>query len=148
MTWGLCQLLYDFIWSEFCDWYIEMAKPALRLEGAAKRTTQTVLVTVLRQTMALLHPYMPFITEEIWQALPHRGQTLMLTPWPTVDERLLDEQAEAEMGLIMNLTRAIRNIRAEVGVEPGRKVEAIFLTAASKQAILNTNRVSRDFSGA
>ncbi|NLM38209.1 MAG: valine--tRNA ligase, partial [Firmicutes bacterium] len=138
---GFANLLYDFIWSEFCDWYIEMAKPALRLEGEARRTTQTVLVTVLRQTMALLHPYMPFITEEIWQALPHQGETLMLSPWPAVDDRFLDEQAEAEMGLIMNLTRAIRNIRAEVGVEPGRKVEAIFLTTASKQDVLNTNRL-------
>ncbi|NLW60240.1 MAG: valine--tRNA ligase [Firmicutes bacterium] len=138
---GFANLLYDFIWSEFCDWYIEMAKPALRLDGKVKRTTQTVLVKVLRQTMALLHPYMPFITEEIWQALPHQGKTLMLAPWPTVDEQLLDEQAEAEMGLIMNLTRAIRNIRAEVGVEPGRKVEAIFLTVAPQQAILNANRL-------
>lgn len=138
---GFANVLYDFIWSEFCDWYIEMAKPALRLEGEVRRTTQTVLVTVLRQTMALLHPYMPFITEEIWQALPHQGETLMLAPWPAVDERLLDEQAEAEMSLIMNLTRAIRNIRAEVGVEPGRKVEAIFLTDAAKQAVLNANRL-------
>lgn len=138
---GFANLLYDFIWNEFCDWYIEMAKPMLRLEGEAKRTTQTVLVTVLRQTMALLHPYMPFITEEIWQALPHQGTMLILAPWPTVDEKLLDEQAEAEMGLIMNLTRAIRNIRAEASVDPGRKVEAIFLTPAPKQAILTANRL-------
>lgn len=138
---GVANLLYDFIWSEFCDWYIEMAKPALRLEGDARRTTQTVLVTVLRQLMVLLHPYMPFITEEIWQTLPHQGETLMLAPWPTPDQRLIDEQAEAEVGLIMNITRAIRNIRAEAGVDPGRKVEAIFLAAAPQKAILNENQL-------
>lgn len=138
---GFANLLYDFIWSEFCDWYIEMAKPALRLEGEARRTTQAVLVTVLRQLMVLLHPYMPFITEEIWQALPHRGETIMLTPWPTPEQRFIDEQAEAEMGLIMNLTRAIRNIRAEVGVDPGRKVEAIFLAPAAKQPVLTGNQL-------
>lgn len=138
---GFANLIYDFIWSEFCDWYIEMAKPALRLEGEARRTTQTVLVTVLRQLMVLLHPYMPFITEEIWQALPHRGETVMLAPWPTPDQRFIDEQAETEMGLIMNITRAIRNIRAEAGVDPGRKVEAIFLAPASRQAVLTENQL-------
>ncbi|HHT48252.1 MAG TPA: valine--tRNA ligase [Firmicutes bacterium] len=138
---GFANLLYEFIWSEFCDWYIEMAKPALRLEGEAKQRTQTVLVTVLRQIMVLLHPYMPFITEEIWQTLPHQGETLMCAPWPTPDQRFIDEQAEAEMGLIMNITRAIRNIRAEAGVDPGRKVEAIFLTPPAKQSILTANQL-------
>ena len=136
---GFANQLYDVIWSEFCDWYIEMAKPALRLEGAARRTTQTVLVIVFRQLMTLLHPYMPFITEEIWQALPHRGETLMLAAWPLPDAQLVNEKAEAEMGLIMNLTRAIRNIRAEAGVDPGRKVEAIFLAAADQRNILAEN---------
>ncbi len=138
---GVANLLYDFIWSEYCDWYIEMTKPMLKSEGEQRQTAQVVLVKVLRQIMELLHPYMPFITEEIWQTLPHRGETVMLTPWPTVDDQLIDPQAEAEMGLIMNLTRAIRNIRAEAGVDPGRKVEAIFLAAADQQRILEENRL-------
>ncbi|NLW56952.1 MAG: valine--tRNA ligase [Firmicutes bacterium] len=138
---AVANLLYDFIWSEFCDWYIEMAKPLLKNEGEKRQTTQVVLVKVLRQVMELLHPYMPFITEEIWQTLPHQGETIMLAPWPTVDDALIDPQAEAEMGLIMNLTRAIRNIRAEAGVDPGRKIEAIFLAEAAQLRILDENRL-------
>ena len=138
---GLANLLYDFIWNEFCDWYIEMAKPLLKTEGKKRYTTQQVLVKVFRQIMVLLHPYMPFITEEIWQALPHQGQTVMLAPWPVADDQLLDPSAEKEMELIMNITRAIRNIRADAGVDPGRKVEAIFLAEEDKQKILTENRL-------
>jgi valyl-tRNA synthetase len=138
---GLANLLYDFIWNEFCDWYIEMAKPLLKTEGKKRYTTQQVLVKVFRQIMVLLHPYMPFITEEIWQALPHQGETVMLAHWPAADDQLLDPLAEKEMGLIMNITRAIRNIRADAGVDPGRKVEAIFLAEEDKQKILTENRL-------
>ncbi len=138
---GLANLLYDFIWSEYCDWYIEMAKPLLKIEGEGRCITQKVLVKVFRQIMVLLHPYMPFITEEIWQALPHEGETLMLAPWPVADDDLIDAQAEEEMGLIMNITRAIRNIRAEASVDPGRKVEAIFLAETEKQDVLTKNHL-------
>lgn len=138
---GSANLLYEFIWNEFCDWYIEMAKPLLKNEGEKRQTTQVVLVKVLRQIMLLIHPYMPFITEEIWQSLPHQGETIMLASWPTADEGLIDPQAEAEIGLIMNLTRAIRNIRAEAGVDPGRKIEVVFLADEDKLRILDENHV-------
>ncbi len=118
-----------------------MAKPLLKIEGEGRCITQKVLVKVFRQIMVLLHPYMPFITEEIWQALPHEGETLMLAPWPVADDDLIDAQAEEEMGLIMNITRAIRNIRAEASVDPGRKVEAIFLAETEKQDVLTKNHL-------
>jgi valyl-tRNA synthetase len=141
---GAANLLYDFIWSEFCDWYIELAKTNLKAAGeesGARRITQEVLVQTFRQILQLLHPYMPFITEEIWQTLPHEGETLMLTPWPLINPALVDEAAEEEMNMLMGLVKAIRNIRAEVGVDPGRRVEAIFLAAADKAQVIKENQI-------
>mgnify|MGYP001951263416 CR=1 FL=1 len=141
---GAANLLYDFIWSEFCDWYIELAKTNLKATGEesrARRITQEVLVHTFRQILQLLHPYMPFITEEIWQTLPHEGETLMLTPWPLSNPELVDEAAEEEMNMLMGLVKAIRNIRAEVGVDPGRKVEAIFLAAEDKAQVIKENQI-------
>ncbi|HBK68189.1 MAG TPA: valine--tRNA ligase, partial [Firmicutes bacterium] len=136
------QRVYDFIWNEYCDWYIEIVKPRLYgEEGTDKDTARFVLIKVLKNMLKLLHPFMPFITEEIWQALPHQGETVMLAHWPAADDQLLDPLAEKEMGLIMNITRAIRNIRADAGVDPGRKVEAIFLAEEDKQKILTENRL-------
>ena len=132
---GAANLLYDFIWSEFCDWYIELAKTNLKVGGRARRLTQEVLVHTFRRILQLLHPYMPFITEEIWQTLPHEGETLMLTPWPLADSAWQDESAEEEMNMLMGIVKAIRNIRAEVGVDPGRKVEAIFMATEEKARI-------------
>ncbi|NLY89209.1 MAG: valine--tRNA ligase [Firmicutes bacterium] len=138
---GAANLLYDFIWSEYCDWYIEAAKPQLKAGGTARRRTQQVLVKVFRQIMVLLHPYMPFITEEIWQALPHEGESIMVEPWPEPDEKLINPEAEEKMGLLMEVTRAIRNIRAESRVEPGRKVEAILLAGPEEKKLLEENRL-------
>ena len=138
---GAANLLYDFIWSEFCDWYIEAAKPQLKAGGAVRCRTQQVLVKVFRQIMILLHPFMPFITEEIWQALPHEGESIMLVSWPEPDERLLNPEAEEKMGLLMEVTRAIRNLRAESQVEPGRKVEAVLLANPGAQKVLEENRL-------
>lgn len=138
---GAANLLYDFIWSEYCDWYIEAAKPQLKAGGAVRRRTQQVLVKVFRQIMVLLHPFMPFITEEIWQALPHEGESVMVAPWPEPDEKLINPEAEEKMGLLMEVTRAIRNIRAESRVEPGRKVEAILLAGPEEKEILEENRL-------
>jgi len=118
--------LYDFLWSEFCDWYIEVSK--IRLYGdepQARRTAQKVLVYVLRHTLELLHPFMPFITEEIWQRLPHQGDTIMLAPWPAAIEELNRPDAEAKMAVAMEVTRAVRNIRAEMGIPPGTEIEVI-----------------------
>ncbi|GAX90491.1 valine--tRNA ligase [Effusibacillus lacus] len=118
--------IYEFIWNEYCDWYIELAK--LYLQGddpAAKRTTQSVLVYVLDQSLRLLHPFMPFITEEIWQHIPHEGQTLTLAAYPKHEERFVNPQAAREMELLMDMIRAVRNIRAEMNVPPSRPVTLI-----------------------
>ncbi len=138
---GAANLLYDFIWSEYCDWYIEMAKPMLKTGGEERRRTQQVLVKVFRQIMVLLHPYMPFITEEIWQALPHAGESVMLAPWPEPEAGYRDAGAESEMQLLMDVVRAIRNIRAETRVDPGRKVEAVLLAGSVQRRILEENRL-------
>ena len=128
--------LYEFIWNEFCDWYIELVKPRLygKEDLVSKRTAQKVLIEVLRGTMELLHPFMPFITEEIWQHLPHEGETIMLTKWPQVQEELVNKTIETEMALIMDIIRAIRNLRSEMNVPLGKEAEVI--VAANKPEAL------------
>ena len=134
--------LYEFIWGEFCDWYIELAK--IRLYGqdpAARRTAQAVLVTVLEQVLRLLHPIMPFVTEEIWQALPHEGESIVVAPWPATEFARQDSAAESEMGLVMEVIRAVRNIRAEMNVPMGKRADVrIQSDDAAKRALLNDNR--------
>ena len=123
------RLIYDFIWGEVCDWYIELAKPRLyNKENAAERATaQSVLCKVLGDAMKLLHPYMPFITEEIWQHLPHEGKSIMIAPWPKADDALIDDTVEKQMTVIMDTIKAIRNMRAEVNAAPGHKAPATVL---------------------
>jgi valyl-tRNA synthetase len=119
------RVLYDFIWSEFCDWYIELVKGRLNgTDPASRQKGQATLYVVLKTTMRLLHPFMPFITEEIWQHLPVPGETITIAPWPTPSTPR-DQEAEAEMHLIMEAVRAIRNARAEMGVDPGRWADAV-----------------------
>jgi valyl-tRNA synthetase len=119
------QKIYDFFWSEFCDWYIEMAKIDLYGENdEAKRCTQQVLSTVIEQALKLLHPLMPFITEEIWQHIPHEGNSIMTSPWPKYKPEWEFEDA-AQMELVMDAVRGIRNIRAELNVQPGKKALAL-----------------------
>ncbi|AWP29113.1 valine--tRNA ligase [Paenibacillus sp. Cedars] len=118
------RLLYNFIWDDLCDWYIEFAKLSLYGEDqAAKKKTQSVLAYVLDRTMRLIHPFMPFISEEIWQHLPHEGETVMLASWPTYDPAFENTEAVTEMNLLMDVIRAVRNIRAEVNVPMSKKVE-------------------------
>jgi len=119
--------LYDFIWSEFCDWYIELVKPRLygKVTPESRATAQQVLWYTLSEILRLLHPFMPFISEEIWQHLPHREGSLMLEKWPEYREELQDSAAEKQMSLIMDVIRTIRNLRAELNVPPGKKVEVI-----------------------
>ena len=136
------RLLYEFIWNEYCDWYIEMAKARLynKEEVAARTTAQYVLWYVLEKTLKLLHPFMPFITETIWQHLPHEGHSIMVSNWPEEEITLLDEQAEQQMNTIMDAIKAIRNMRAEVNVPPGKKSEVILQIAASElQAVFAKN---------
>lgn len=120
------RLLYNFIWDDLCDWYIEFAKLSLYgADAAAKAKTQSVLAYVLDRTLRLIHPFMPFITEEIWQHLPHQGDTITLAEWPKYEPALENPQAVAEMNLLMDVIRAVRNIRAEVNVPMSKKVELI-----------------------
>ena len=121
------QKLYDFIWDNFCDWYIELCKSRLQGEGAAD--ARRVLVYVMTRQLQLLHPFMPFITEEIWQTLPHEGATLMRTAWPVYDAALHFPEEEKEMERIMDAIRAIRNRRAEMNVPPSRKAQVYVETA-------------------
>lgn len=115
------QKLYDFIWDNFCDWYIEFCKT--RLQGDDAADARQVLVFVMTGMLQLLHPFMPFITEEIWQSLPHEGETLMRTAWPEPDDALRFPEEEREMERLMEAIRAIRNRRAEMNVPPSRKAE-------------------------
>lgn len=133
--------IYDFIWSEVCDWYIEIAKPRLyNKEAAAERATaQHVLATVLVSAMKLLHPYMPFITEEIYQCLPHEAESIMISKWPVADERLVDPEAERGMNAIMDSIKAIRNMRAEVNANPGKKIPAIMLVSEDLREVVAHN---------
>ena len=113
--------LYDFIWDIFCDWYIELAKIRLQQGGEKAAQVKAVLVYVMSETLKLLHPFMPFITEEIWQTLPHEGETIMKAPWPVYSEKLIFDEDEAKMEIIMEAIRAIRNRRGEMNVPPSRK---------------------------
>ena len=124
------QKLYDFIWDVFCDWYIEIAK--IRLNGedeAAKATVKAVLVYVMSNTLKLLHPFMPFITEEIWQTLPHEGESIMISAWPKADDALNYAEEEAQMERIMTAIKAVRNRRAEMNVVPSKKAKVFIETA-------------------
>ncbi|TFG65469.1 MAG: valine--tRNA ligase, partial [Anaerolineales bacterium] len=115
----------DFLWDEFCDWYIEATKVRLYAEGEDKAVPITVLLTVLEQALRLLHPFMPFVSEAIWQALPasgRQGEALMMARWPEEDPAYLDAGAEAQMAAVIDLVRGIRNVRAEYHVEPARRI--------------------------
>lgn len=135
------RLIYDFIWGEVCDWYIELAKPRLydRENSTARATAQTVLCRVLGDAMKLLHPYMPFITEEIWQHLPHEGQSIMIAPWPVADGNLIDDTVEKQMTAVMDVIKAIRNMRAEVNAAPGHKAPATVLVEEELKAVFAAN---------
>ncbi|UED79110.1 valine--tRNA ligase [Lysinibacillus sp. CD3-6] len=134
--------LYNFIWDDFCSWYIEMAKLPLNGEDeAAKKTTRSILAYVLDQTMRLLHPLMPFITEEIWQHLPHEGESITVAAWPTVRTDLHFAEEADNMKLLMDIIRSVRNIRAEVNTPMSKKVP-LYISAkdAATVAILEANK--------
>lgn len=135
------RVLYNFIWDDLCDWYIEFAKLNLNGQDAeAKRATQSVLAYVLDRTQRLIHPFMPFISEEIWQHLPHEGETIMLAPWPVYDAAFEAPDAVAEMELLMEMIRSVRNIRAEVNVPMSKKIELqIKPSSPNEAAILARN---------
>ncbi|MBE6773133.1 MAG: valine--tRNA ligase [Ruminococcaceae bacterium] len=122
------QKLYDFIWDIFCDWFIELAKIRLQKGGEEASTARAVLVYVMSETLKLLHPFMPFITEEIWQTLPHDGETIMKAPWPVFSDALSFSKEVEQMNMIMDAIRAIRNRRAEMNVPPSKKAHVYVAT--------------------
>ncbi len=124
--------IYDFIWNVFCDWYIELVKPRLYESNpnpATRESAQHVLCYVLGGALKLLHPFMPFITEEIWQALPHEGDALIVAQWPKYDEALNFEAEERQLESVMEAIKAIRNRRAEMNVPPSKKAKVVIETA-------------------
>jgi len=139
------RLLYEFIWNEFCDWYIELTKPRLyngnnNKQVLARHTAQSVLLEVLEGTLRLLHPFMPFLTEEIWQTLPVQGDSIMMQSWPELPA-YQDAVAEGNMTLLMEAIKAIRNIRAEMKVAPGQKVEILILAPdALQRAVIEAGK--------
>ena len=121
--------LYDFIWDIYCDWYIELTKPRILAGGETCANAQAVLVWAMQRILKLLHPFMPFITEEIWQALVNNGKPIMLEAFPTYDESLSYEAEEADFEKIITAIKGIRNRRAEMNVPPSKKAELYIETA-------------------
>src|SRR5690606_22463776 len=127
--------LYDFIWDDFCDWYVELAKPRLyRPEKPRERkVAQNILLMVLKDTLKMLQPFMPFITEEIFQHLPEATESIMIEPWPEND-RFYMPQAEEDMRLLIQIIRAIRNIRNEFNIPPGMLIPVQIVTPDTEKA--------------
>ena len=123
--------LYRFLWHEYCDWYVEMSKPALApgAEPRDRERARSVLLHVLERVLRLLHPVMPFVTEELWQRLPHDGETIALAPYPEADPGALDPDAERQVELLMEIVTKVRNIRAELNIEPARRLPLLYRTS-------------------
>jgi valyl-tRNA synthetase len=142
--------LYHFFWDDFCDWYIELSKTEVTAEepSPARDSARSRALTVLESALRLLHPFMPFLTEELWQRLPGAGRermhavyresdvtpTIMLAEYPRTEERLIDEAAEAEMSSVIELVSRVRNIRTELNIKPGERLPRIFVGASAAQA--------------
>ena len=136
--------IYDFIWDTYCDWYIELTKTRLNGEDAqAKQAAENVLCYVLLRILELLHPFMPFITEEIWQALPHEGRYLISAEWPEYQDALHFPEAEAAMEAVKDAISAIRARRAEMNVPPSRKAQVIIVTAQPENYQLGAHFITR-----
>lgn len=135
------RLLYRFIWDDFCDWYIEMSKETLAGDDeAAKLTTRSILVYVLDNTLRLLHPIMPFVTEEIWQSVPHVGESLVVATYPMVHPEQMDEKAAEEMEFLMDFIRSVRTVRNEMNTPLSKPINIIAkVSDAAHYAILKEN---------
>ncbi|MBT5376242.1 MAG: valine--tRNA ligase [Nitrospinaceae bacterium] len=130
--------VYKFIWNEYCDWYIEFSKSRLGTDGPEKKATQNVLLHVLEAALKLLHPFMPFITEEIWQKLPKTGDSIMVSAFPEFKEDGSDSDVEKAMEKVMEVITGVRNVRGEMNINPGLKLNALVKTRhADLQATLN-----------
>ncbi len=117
------KLIYEFFWHEFCDWYLELAKSTFQT-----KETQVVLYKVLEKSLRMLHPFMPFITEEVWQALPHEGDSIMVTTWPHIQKQMIDKDADSKMELIIEVITSIRNVRSKERIEPRKFINAYLKT--------------------
>jgi valyl-tRNA synthetase len=127
--------IYEFVWHEFCDWYIEISKTSI-----PQKPTQAILYKVLEKTLRMLHPFMPFITEEIWQKLPRskdaKGGLIMVQPWPRAQKQMIDTRSEQDMKCLIDVVSAIRNIRAAWNVDPRSQIKALINTHDKKHAAL------------
>ncbi len=136
--------IYDFIWDTYCDWYIELTKTRLNGEDeAAKLAAENVLCYVLLRIMELLHPFMPFITEEIWQALPHEGDYLITAKWPEYQDALHFPEAETAMEAVKDAISAIRARRAEMNVPPSRKAQVVIVAAQPENYQMGAHFITR-----
>jgi valyl-tRNA synthetase len=128
-------LLYQFLWHEYCDWYVEIVKTRLAAADgeAEKRTGRILLGRILEQSLRLLHPIMPFLTEEIWQQLPHQGESVMVAPWPVADPAHDYPQAVESMDCLMEITREVRNIRSAYNISPAQRVPLVVKTSDGHQ---------------
>jgi len=111
---------YEFFWHEFCDWYVEFSKLS-----SEERTTEIILYKVLEKSLRALHPFMPFITEELWQNLPHDGSPIMVSSWPHMQKQFISKELEKEVGGVIEVITAIRNIRSEWNIDPKREIKAV-----------------------
>ena len=124
-----CSKLYDFIWDVFCDWYIELTKPRIQTGGEAKASAQAVLVWAMKRILKLLHPFMPFITEEIWQVLVGDNSMIMMQAYPVYEDALNYAEDEAAFEKIISAIKAVRNTRTELNVPPSVKAKLYIETA-------------------
>ncbi len=131
---GMANAIYQFLWHEYCDWYLEMAKPGLA-PGAPERVTartRAVLLHVLERVLRLLHPVMPFVTEELWQRMPHEGDTIARAPYPDADSAEIDDDAERQVALLMEVVTRVRNIRAELNIDPAKRLRLLYHAADAR----------------
>ncbi len=126
--------LYEFFWHDFCDWYLELVKPRIpkhalnQAQGRIMDPALGIALSILEGTLRLLHPVMPFITEEIWQMTPHKGKSIMVASWPEADPKFIDEEVEKRMGLLMDIITSIRNIRSEMNIPPKKETDCLLRT--------------------
>jgi valyl-tRNA synthetase len=146
---GVVQILYHFFWDDFCDWYIELSKATVTAEtGSPERNiARARLISVLERSLRLLHPFMPYLTEELWQKLPvthsqllhpaYAGAepTIMLASYPQCDDALVDERAEAEMQAVIDLVSRVRNIRSEMNIKPGDRIQLMIAAKTDLQSV-------------
>jgi valyl-tRNA synthetase len=129
-------ILYQFFWHEFCDWYLELAKFKIK-----EKNTQLILYKVLKDTLKCLHPFMPFITEEIWQRL-NQTTSIMLGPWPNIQKKMIDKDIEKRMQILIDSIVAIRNLRSQLKIEPQKKIQVIISVKDSKIEDLFKDNIS------